>query len=254
MILDLRKTSFSTPNLEIRLIVGMVAGCIFPCQIHLYLWLLADATEEKNKQIQNPSYTSSGRNSNSSWSLRPQDYTQPKHGVLNKSPCIPCLDTPRNCTPKPSYHKQQFLTICCLEEEEGGCRMYRGVQGGGGMGWGAPVLQKCWADGSDHPRGCWGSSPQWELCWCPTAPACSHRALGGRRDDSAGVMVGFTEKLESGTWKAYCSVLGEEQLVAACSSAHFLFLLDLQHGAALQSCLTHCLWVGKQSSLWAQEA
>lgn len=45
MVLDLRKTSFFIPNLVIRLILGMGASCILPCQIHLYPWLLADASE-----------------------------------------------------------------------------------------------------------------------------------------------------------------------------------------------------------------
>lgn len=47
MIPDLRKTSFLIPNLVIKLILGMGARCIFLCQIHLYLWVLADATEKK---------------------------------------------------------------------------------------------------------------------------------------------------------------------------------------------------------------
>lgn len=49
MILDLRKNSFLIPNPVIELILGMGARCIFLCQIHLYLWVFADATEEKSK-------------------------------------------------------------------------------------------------------------------------------------------------------------------------------------------------------------
>lgn len=47
MVFDLGKTSFLIPDLVIRLILGMGARCIFPCQIHLYLWLLVDALEEE---------------------------------------------------------------------------------------------------------------------------------------------------------------------------------------------------------------